>query len=81
MVGWNVAVTQLVAERVLYKISNIVYFTFVIIFTLMNMMNMLNECTFASAVYVNDYASQHVLCSSISIFIYVHVHGAVSPDG
>ena len=27
MVGWNVAVTQLVAEQVLHKISNLVYFT------------------------------------------------------
>ena len=27
----------------------------------------LNECMFASAVYVNDYASYHVLCSSNSV--------------
>ena len=27
MVGWNVAATQLVVERVLYKISNFVCFT------------------------------------------------------
>ena len=33
MVGWNVAVTWLVAERVPYKISNLVYFTSAIIFT------------------------------------------------
>ena len=33
MVGWNVAATQLVAERVLYKISNLVYFTSAILFT------------------------------------------------
>ena len=33
MVGWNIAETQLVAERVLYKISNLVYFTFAILFT------------------------------------------------
>ena len=32
MVGWNVAVTSLVAERVLDKISNLVYFTSAIIF-------------------------------------------------
>ena len=37
MVGWNVAVTQLVAERVLHKISNLVHFTSAIIFSL-------NEC-------------------------------------
>ena len=33
MVGWNVAVTQLVVEQVLYKISNLVYFTSAIMFT------------------------------------------------
>ena len=33
MVGWNVAATQLVAGRVLYKISNLVYFTSAIIIT------------------------------------------------
>ena len=33
MVGWNVAATQLVVERVLYKISNLVYFTFAILIT------------------------------------------------
>ena len=33
MVGWNVAATQLVVERVLYKISNLVYFTSAILFT------------------------------------------------
>ena len=27
MVGWNVAATQLVAERVHHKISDLVYFT------------------------------------------------------
>ena len=32
MVGWNVATMQLVAERVLHKISNIVYFTSAIMF-------------------------------------------------
>ena len=37
MVGWNVAATQLVAGRVLYEISNVVYFTYAIIFTV-------NEC-------------------------------------
>ena len=33
MVWWYVAATQLVAERVLYKISNLVYFTSAIMFT------------------------------------------------
>ena len=33
MVGWNIAATQLVAERVLDKISNLVYFTYAILFT------------------------------------------------
>ena len=37
MVGWNVAATYLVAEQVLHKISNIVYFTFATILYL-------NEC-------------------------------------
>ena len=34
MVGWNVVVTQLVAERVIYKISDLVYFTSAILFTI-----------------------------------------------
>ena len=34
MVGWNVAVTQLVAERVVYKISNLIYFSSAILFTI-----------------------------------------------
>ena len=33
MVGWNVAAMYLVVERVLYKISNLVYFTSTTIFT------------------------------------------------
>ena len=33
MVGWNVAVMQLDVERVLYEISNLVYFTSAITFT------------------------------------------------
>ena len=33
MVGWNVAAMQLVVERALYKISNLVYFTSAILFT------------------------------------------------
>ena len=33
MVVWNVAATQLVAERVRYKISNLVYFTSAILIT------------------------------------------------
>ena len=37
MVGWNVAATQLVAERVFHKINNLVYFTSAIMFSL-------NEC-------------------------------------
>ena len=37
MVGWNVAVTYLVGERVFHNISNLVYFTSAILFTL-------NEC-------------------------------------
>ena len=65
MVGWNVAATQLVAGRVLYKISNLVYFTSAIIITV-NEYNehvaFLIECMFASAMYMKDYASQYVLC-------------------
>ena len=34
MVGWNIAVTQLVVDRFLYKISNLVYFTSAILFTI-----------------------------------------------
>ena len=36
------------------------------------------ECMFASAVYVNDYASQHVLCfkNFIQYFMYIRDHGA-----
>ena len=37
MVGWNVAATQLFVERFLYKISNLDYFTFAILF-------IVNEC-------------------------------------
>ena len=37
MVEWNVAATQLVVERVPYKISNLIYFTSEIIFYV-------NEC-------------------------------------
>ena len=33
MVWWNVAATQLVAERLLHKISDLVYFTSAILFT------------------------------------------------
>ena len=33
MVGWNVAATQLVAERVLHKISDLVNFTSAVVFT------------------------------------------------
>ena len=53
MVGWNVAATQLVVERVLYKISNIVYFTFAILFTVDDYdehVEFLYERMFASAV-------------------------------
>ena len=32
MVGWNVAATQMVADQVLYKISDLVYFTSTILF-------------------------------------------------
>ena len=44
MVGCNVAMTYLVAERVVYERSNLVYFTFAIMLLLMNMMNMSNSC-------------------------------------
>ena len=33
MVGWNIATTQLVIERALYKMSNLVYFTSAILVT------------------------------------------------
>ena len=54
MVGWNVAATQLVAERVLYKITNIVYFTSAIMFSLNECdehVECLYECMIASAMY------------------------------
>ena len=53
MVGWNVAATQLVVERVLYKISNLVYFTSAILFTVNDYdehVECLYECMFASAI-------------------------------
>ena len=53
MVGWNVAVTQLVAGQVLYKISNLVYFTSAILFTVNDYdehAECLYECMFASVV-------------------------------
>ena len=54
MVGWNVAATQLVAERVLHKISNLVYFTSAIMFSLNECdehVEFLYECMVASVVY------------------------------
>ena len=42
MVGWNVAATQLVAEQIHLKISNLVHFTSTILVSV-NEMNMLNE--------------------------------------
>ena len=53
MVGWNVAVMQLVVERVLYEISNLVYFTSAIILTVNEYdehVECLYERMFASAV-------------------------------
>ena len=44
MVGWNVAATQLVVERDLHKISDLVHFTSATIFSVNDMMNMLNAC-------------------------------------
>ena len=54
MVPWNVAATQLVAERALYKISNLVYFTSAILFTVNDYdkhVEYLYECMLASVVY------------------------------
>ena len=42
MVGWNVAVTQLVADRVLHKISDLVYYTSATLISINEMMNMMN---------------------------------------
>ena len=53
MVGWNVVVTQLVAERVLHKISDLVHFTSAIIFFVNECdehVECLYECMFASAI-------------------------------
>ena len=53
MVGWNVAATQLVAGRVIYEISNLVYFTSAIIFTINEYdehVECLYECMFDSTV-------------------------------
>ena len=53
MVGWKVAAMYLVAERVLYKISNLVYFTSKILFTFNDYdehVECLYERMFASAV-------------------------------
>ena len=47
MVGWNVAATQLVADRVHPKISDPVFYLCNSIFTVNeNEMNMLKECLF-----------------------------------
>ena len=44
MVGWNVAATYLVVDRVLHKISDLFIFTSATIFSVNDMMNLLNEC-------------------------------------
>ena len=54
MVGWNVTATQLVVERVLHKLSNLVYFISAIIILVNEYdehVECLNEFMFASAVY------------------------------
>ena len=53
MVGCNVPAMYLVAGQVLHKISNLVYFTSAIIFTVNDYddhVECLDECMFASAV-------------------------------
>ena len=60
MVVWNVAVTQLVAKRVLHKISNLVYFTPAIIFTVNaydEHVECLYECKLLSLCMLNNYVS------------------------
>ena len=38
------------------------------------------ECMFCFRCMLNNYASLHVLLQSISVFMYVHVHGASCSD-
>ena len=57
MVGWNIAVTQLVAEQVLHKISNLVYFTSEILFTVNDYdehVECLYECMFLPLCMINN---------------------------
>ena len=86
MVGWNVAVMQLIAERVIYKISNLVYFTSAIIFYV-NECDEHVECLYEHMIAFAVYDRQLHLCMfyfnafCFNIFMNSHVHGAGSPDG
>ena len=46
MVGWNVAATQLVADRVHHKISDLVYFASAILISVKEIDEHVNECLF-----------------------------------
>ena len=57
MVAWNVAAMQLVVERVLYKISNLVYFTYTILFTVNDYdehVECLYDCMFLPLCMINN---------------------------
>ena len=87
MVGWNVAVMQLVAERVLHKISNIVYFTSAIVITINEYdehVEFLYEHMFSSVVslmIMYACSSSKYFVSAFQHFMNAHVHGAGFPDG
>ena len=85
MVGWNVAATQLVAERVLYKISNLVYFTSAILFTVNDHdenVECLYECMLLPLCMINNHVCMFQFKHFTStIFMNAHVHGVGSLDG
>ena len=73
-------------ERVLHKISNLVYITPAIILLLMNVMNMLNVCLnacFLPLCMINNYVSVYVLlqCILFKYFMNAHAHGPSCSDG
>ena len=86
MVGWNVVAMQLVAKRVLYEISNIVYFYFCNHITINEYdehVECLYECMLLPLCMINNYVSMYVLlqCILFQYFMNAHVHGAGCPDG
>ena len=87
MVGWNIAAMQLVAERVLYKISNFVYFNSAILITVNEYdehVECLYECMLLPLCMINDHVYMFQFKHFVSAFQYfmnAHIHGAGFPDG